>query len=102
MFQINEEQYRISRINRINELVSGLKEKEVEEIENSIPKTIPSLDYKLFKKIYDECIDKIIYGKLQIPRKPFGIMLNIYQNKFCVFEVWNIERSISKDMELER
>lgn len=48
------------------------------------------------------CIDKIIYGNFNMPSKPFGIMMNIYKDKFCVFEVWNIERSISKDIELDR
>ncbi len=95
-------QYKVSRNNRINELVSNLKEQEVQEIEESIPKETPHLDYGLFKKLYNECIDKIIYGDFQMPRKPFGIMLNIYEDKFCVFEVWNIERSISKDIELDR
>lgn len=28
-------------------------------------------------------------------------MMNIYEDKFCVFEVWNIERSISKNIELD-
>ena len=37
-----------------------------------------------------------------MPSKPFGVMMNIYEGKFCVFEVWNIERSISKDIELDR
>ncbi len=102
LFQINDDQYKVSRNNRINELVSNLKEQEVQEIEESIPKETPHLDYGLFKKLYNECIDKIIYGDFQMPRKPFGIMLNIYEDKFCVFEVWNIERSISKDIELDR
>ena len=69
---------------------------------NSIPEETPRLDYKLFKKLYDECIDKVIYGNIQMPRTPFGIMMNIYEEKFCVFEVWNIERSISKEIELDR
>ncbi len=47
-------------------------------------------------------IDKIIYGNFQMPNKPFGIMMNIYEDKFCVFEVWNIERSINKTIELDR
>lgn len=102
LFQINDEQYRVSRNNRINELVSNLKEQEVQEIVNSIPEETPHLDYKLFEKLYDECIDKVIYGNVQMSRKPFGIMMNIYEDKFCVFEVWNVERSISKDIELDR
>ena len=80
----------------------NLKEQEIDEIENSIPRKIPKLDYKLFKQLYDECIDKIIYGNFHMPNKPFGIMMNIYEDKFCVFEVWNIERSINKDIELDR
>ena len=46
-------------------------------------------------------MDKIIYGNFQMPNKPFGIMMNIYEDKFCVFEVWNIERSINKEIELD-
>lgn len=102
LFQINDEQYRVSRNNRINELVSNLKEQGVQKMVNSIPEETPRLDYKLFKKLYDECIDKVIYGNIQMPRTPFGIMMNIYEEKFCVFEVWNIERSISKEIELDR
>ena len=29
-------------------------------------------------------------------------MMNIDEEKFCVFEVWNIERSISKNIDLDR
>lgn len=102
LFQITDEQYQVSRSNRIKELTLNLKEQEIDEIENSIPKKTPKLDYKLFRQLYDECIDKIIYGNFQMPSKPFGIMMNIYEDKFCVFEVWNIERSISKNIELDR
>ena len=102
LFQITDEQYQVSRNNRIKELTLNLKEQEIDEIEDSIPKKTPKLDYKLFKQLCDECIDKIIYGNFQMPSKPFGIMMNIYEGKFCVFEVWNIERSISKDIELDR
>ena len=102
LFQIKDRQYEVSRNNRISELTWNLKEHETEEIERSIPKKTPHLDYKLFKKLYDECVDKIIYGNFQMPNKPFGIMMNIYEDKFCVFEVWNIERSINKDIELDR
>ena len=102
LFQITYEQYQVSRSNRIKELTLNLKEQEIDEIENSIPKKTPQLDYKLFRKLYDECIDKIIYGNIQMPSKPFGLMMNIYEDKFCVFEVWNIERSISKNIELDR
>lgn len=102
LFQITDEQYQVSRNNRIKELTLNLKEQEIDEIEDSIPKETPKLDYKLFKQLYDECIDKIIYGNFQMPSKPFGIMMNIYEDKFCVFEVWNIERSISKNIELDR
>lgn len=102
LFQITDEQYQVSRNNRIKELTLNLKEQEIDEIEDSIPKKTPKLDYKLFKQLCDECIDKIIYGNFQMPSKPFGIMMNIYEDKFCVFEVWNIERSISKNIELDR
>lgn len=102
LFQITDKQYKVSRENRINELTLNLKEREIEKIKNSIPTETPRLDYKLFKKLWDECIDKIIYGNFNMPSKPFGIMMNIYEEKFCVFEVWNIERSISKDIELDR
>ena len=102
LFQITDKQYQVSRNNRINELTLNLKEQEIEEIENSIPRETPKLDYKLFKQLSDECIDKIIYGNFHMPSKPFGVMMNIYEGKFCVFEVWNIERSISKDIELDR
>lgn len=102
LFQITDEQYQVSRNNRIKELTLNLKEQEIDEIKASIPKETPKLDYKIFKQLYDECIDKIIYGNFQMPNKPFGIMMNIYEDKFCVFEVWNIERSINKTIELDR
>ena len=60
LFQITDEQYQVSRNNRIKELTLNLKEQEIDEIEDSIPKKTPKLDYKLFKQLCDECIDKII------------------------------------------
>ena len=48
LFQITDKQYQVSRNNRINELTLNLKEQEIEEIENSIPRETPKLDYKLF------------------------------------------------------
>ncbi|NLC88317.1 MAG: hypothetical protein GX682_06115 [Clostridiaceae bacterium] len=101
-FQISDIQYEVSRKNRIKELTDNLKESDKEAIINSIPTKTPKLDYALFEKVYTECIDKVIYGKPQTSDKPYGIMLNIYGDKFCVFEVWNIERSIQKDIELEK
>ena len=51
---------------------------------------------------YEECIDKVIYSEIRTNNRPYGIMMNIYGDKFCVFEVWNIERSLPKDIELDR
>ena len=102
LFQISDEQYQVSRNNRIKELILNLKEQKINEIKASIPKPTPKLDYKTFKQLYDECIDRIIYGNFQIPSKPFGIMMNIYEDKFCVFEVWNIERSIIETIKPDR
>lgn len=102
LFQITDEQYEVSRENRIRELTQNLKEKDVKKIAHAIPKKTPKMSYKLFEQLYSECIDKVIYSGIQIPNKPFGIMMNIYGDKFCVFEVWNIERSLTKDIELDR
>lgn len=102
LFQISDRQYKVSRNNRINELTSNLNEQEFEEIKASIPDKTLHLSLKLFKQVYDECIDKILYNGIKIPNKPFGIMMNIYKDKLCVFEVWNIERSINRDIELDR
>ena len=102
LFQISDTQYKVSRNNRINELISNLNEQEFEEIKASIPDETPHLSLELFKQVYDECIDKILYNGIKIPNKPFGIMMNIYKDKLCVFEVWNIERSINRDIELDR
>lgn len=101
-FQISDEQYKISRENRIKELTQNLKEKDSIEIVKSIPTQTPKLSYGLFEKVYKECIDKIIYSGIRNNNKPYGIMMNIYEDKFCVFEVWNIERSLTKDIELDR
>ena len=102
VFQISDEQYKISRENRIKELTKNLKEKDSIEIVKSIPMQTPKLSYRLFEKLYQECIDKIIYSGIRNNNKPYGIMMNIYEDKFCVFEVWNIERSLTKDIELDR
>ena len=102
LFQITDEQYEVSRKNRIKELTQNLNEKDITEIISAIPSKTPKLSYKLFKQLYSKCIDKIIYSGMNMPTKPFGIMMNIYKDKFCVFEVWNIERSLTKDIELER
>ena len=101
-FQISDEQYIVSRKNRIRELTEKLKEKDSIEIINSIPTKTPKLNYDLFEKLYTECIDKVIYSGIRTNNKPYGIMMNIYDDKFCVFEVWNIERSLAKDIELDR
>lgn len=101
-FQISDEQYKISRENRIKELTKNLKEKDSIEIVKSIPMQTPKLSYRLFEKLYQECIDKIIYSGIRNNNKSYGIMMNIYEDKFCVFEVWNIERSLTKDIELDR
>ena len=84
------------------ELTKNLKEKDSIEIVKSIPMQTPKLSYRLFEKLYQECIDKIIYSGIRNNNKPYGIMMNIYEDKFCVFEVWNIERSLTKDIELDR
>lgn len=102
LFQISDEQYKVSRENRIRELTENLKEKDRVEIINFIPTKTPKLSYELFEKLYKECIDKIIYSEIRTTNKPYGIMMNIYEDKFCVFEVWNIERSLTKDIELDR
>lgn len=99
LFQISDKQYKISRENRINELLQNLKEKNSIEIIKSIPIETPKLNYRLFEKVCKECIDKIIYSDIKNTNKPYGIMMNIYEDKFCVFEVWNIERSLTKDIE---
>ena len=101
-FQISHKQYQISRENRIRELIVNLKEKNSAEVISSIPIETPKLSYELFEKLYTECIDKVIYSGLRTTNKPYGIMMNIYEDKFCVFEVWNIERSLIKDIELDR
>lgn len=38
LFQITDEQYQVSRNNRIKELTLNLNEQEIDEIEDSIPK----------------------------------------------------------------
>ena len=101
-FQISDKKYKDSRETRIRELTENLKEKEIQEIIKSIPTDTPKLSYKLFKKLYEECIDKVIYSEIRTNNRPYGIMMNIYGDKFCVFEVWNIERSLPKDIELDR
>ena len=55
LFQINNAQYKVSRNNRINELVSNLKEQEVQEIEESIPqihKICPHIYSALFQRVF--------------------------------------------------
>ena len=90
--QITAEEYSVSRKRRIEELRYSLGENAA-IIEYSIPRDVPVLSYDLFKKTIDECVNKILFSPYTLPTQPFGAMMNLYENKLCVFELWNIERS---------
>lgn len=92
-FLIGTQDYLCSRETRINELVKNLKEENIIAIDNAIPLEASKITLSLFEKIYYECIEKIAVKQDEI-EEPFGIMLNMYEGQFCIFEVWQMRRSI--------
>lgn len=91
-FNISQKNYEISRIQRIEEamVLCGIDKKH--EIQQAIPQQIKHLDVSLFCKIYRECIEKIILRQENIT-DPIGLIMNVYEDKLCIFEVWQVKRS---------
>lgn len=93
-YSISPRDYKIAKINREQELVEVLNEQDFSIAKNEIPDSALPFTLEMFKKLYQECIAKVIYSNIII-EKPFGIMMNIYNNSFCVFEVWQKRRSLN-------
>ncbi len=96
-YSISIQDYKIEKINRERELVEVLSEQDFSHIKSEIPDSAQPFTLNMFKKVYKECIEKVIYSSIAI-EKPFGIMMNIYNNNFCIFEVWQRKRSLSVNM----
>lgn len=92
-YTISSKDYKNDKINRENELVYVLNEQSYSTTKNKIPDFVQPLTLDLFKKIYQECIEKVIYTDVVL-RKPFGIMMNLFHDVFCIFEVWQERRSL--------
>lgn len=48
---------------------------------------------EIFEEIYDQCIAKIVHNQYAIEEDVFGILINLYDEKACVIEVWSPSRS---------
>ena len=91
-FNISQENYEVSRKNRIEEAAALCGMDRKEEIAKAIPTEVTHLNNRLFNKIYRECIEKIIL-KSELVQEPIGLIMNIYEGQFCIFEIWQSARS---------
>jgi hypothetical protein len=91
--EISQDNYVVSRAERMKELSSLLDENDILEIENSIPLEKPLLSRYLFSKIYSLCVDKLSNCQHKLGNN-FGALINIYGSHLYVFEIWKKERSI--------
>ncbi|MBE0523246.1 MAG: hypothetical protein IBX40_02770 [Methanosarcinales archaeon] len=80
------------RQSRIKELVENLGEILIDDIVSSIPLKPTDLDFKLFLNIYANCIEELIYSETTSLGNKFGIVLNVYNEKIHIFEIWKIEK----------
>lgn len=88
-YDIAPDVYRQARKERLDNLkkLKSIGEQESWLLEKSIPIKAKSLDYKLFKKIYIECIEKLLDYINKHTVREISIMGNIYENNVCYFEV---------------
>ena len=91
-FHIDHKQYLEVRQSRIKELVENLGEILIDDIVSSIPLKPTDLDFKLFLNIYANCIEELIYSETTSLGNKFGIVLNVYNEKIHIFEIWKIEK----------
>lgn len=93
-YSISVQDYNVEKMNREKDLVEELSEQGFSLAKSEIPNNAQPFTLNMFKKVYTECIEKVIYSGIVIER-PFGIMMNVYNNNFCVFEIWQKKRSLS-------
>jgi len=92
-YDISEEKYIVSRQLRINELKTCLGEDKYKDIEKYIPQNRPILSLSLFKKVFQNCIESVLYSDDPELGDVCGIMMNIYETRIYVFEIWKPIRS---------
>jgi hypothetical protein len=91
IWHISNSQYTQERENRIQELTTTL-DIHAQNIRTIIPTEPQTINLSFINNIFENCINKIIYSGINID-KPFSIVVNIYNNMFSVFEIWQIKRS---------
>lgn len=88
---IKTEDYQIQRQERLAEL-KRLGEYSA-DIETSVPETPEALTPAMFQRIYNECILKTLMSDHPELKGDYGIMMNIYDTRIYVFEIWRPKRS---------
>lgn len=84
---ISQDAYSESRKNRIEFLKTQGYNFQI--LENSIPLSFEPMEYKCFQLLYKECIMPVVWKKnLFNEQIPITILVNRYQFKFHVFEIW--------------
>jgi len=91
-YHVSETNYSIQRLERINQITS-LNEEKNENCGEKIPYYAEFLTLTLFKKIFEELINKVILQQLNLRYPTIGIMINIYEGNFCALEIWTPSRS---------
>lgn len=98
IYQISDENYTLSREDRITDLLQLLGEKHYEEIEGAIPLSTPKVTPTLLANIYNiykDCVDKPFYVDSKYLGNRFAILINMYGHKMHVFEVYLPQRDIA-------
>lgn len=91
LYQVGNQEYQDSRDRRIGELISFYGDDFSSDIEACIPKTLSDMteQYEIIKKT---CISKVI--NVNEIWDNYVVMLNLYDNKPYVYEVWQPKRSV--------
>lgn len=93
--EISQENYALSRQLRILELTTQLGEKN-KIIDRCIPQLPQKLSFALFKKIFQNCIEPVLWSNDSTLGNICGIMMNLYSNHIYPFELWTPMRSMLK------
>ena len=89
-YQITQDNYNISRKNRVKELVECYGEDHKAVINNSIPPKAQNLD-GLAKIVCEKCVYPVLDS--EIIWNNYVIMINIYNNRPYIYEMWQPKRS---------
>lgn len=90
IYEITQDNYMLSRKNRIEELAKYYGKSYITEINNNIPKTVRSLS-ELLRIIFEKCI--YIVQDSELIWNDYVIMMNLYNDQPYIYEVWQPKRS---------